>query len=152
MESEWVGSKTRPWAWIIPPNLLTLAKWLFRRPTEVEIGWGMLDKARDPVEIVEAGKRLANQGIAGAVWLSLVDPEPGLYAHPPWGLRSGLERVGLLDQDLEPKEYVEFWLKEIRTSEPRDGRADFIDISPEEYVDDPQAHLPRLWNHFREST
>jgi len=28
---------------------------------------------------------------------------------------------------------------------------DFIDIGQEEYLRNPQMHLPRLWEHFRES-
>jgi len=129
----------------------TLARWLFRRPTEVEIGWGMLDKVGEPEEISEAAKRMAGQGLAGATWLSLIDPEPRLCTQPPWNLRPGLERIGLLHQGMEPKEHVETWLKDIQSGEPRDGGDDFIDISPKEYMANPHTHLPRLWNHFRES-
>jgi len=129
----------------------TLARWLFRRPTEVEIGWGMLDKVGEPEEISEAAKRLGGQGLAGATWLSLIDPEPRLCTQPPWNLRPGLERIGLLHQGLEPKEHVETWLKAILSSKPRDDINDFIDISPKEYMADPHTHLPRLWDRFRES-
>ena len=129
----------------------TLSQWIFGRPIEVEVGWGLSDEAGDPEEISEAGKRLAKLGLAGVTWLSLIDPEPRLYNHPPWGQRPGLERVGLLGQDLEPKEWVELLLKEIRTTEIRHEDKDFIDLSPEEYLTDPQPHLFRLWEHFRES-
>jgi len=97
----------------------TLARWLFGRPTEVEIGWGVLDKKSGSEEISEAAKGLAGQGLAGATWLSLVDPESRLSNQPPWALRPGLERIGLLDRGLEPKEQVEAWLKSIFLSEPR---------------------------------
>ena len=129
----------------------TLSQWIFGRPIEVEVGWGLSDKAGDPEEILEAGKRLAKLGLAGVTWLSLIDPEPRLHTQPPWGQRPGLERVGLLGQDLEPKEWVELLLKEIRTTEIRHEDKDFIDLSPEEYLTDPQPHLFRLWEHFRES-
>ena len=129
----------------------SLSQWLFGRPIEVEIGWGLLDQAGNPDMILEAGKRLAKQGMAGVTWLSLIDPEPRLYTKPPWGLRPGLERVGLLGQDLEPKEWVEPLLKEISTMETRYEVNDFIDLSPEEYLVDPQTHLSRLWDHFQES-
>ncbi len=79
----------------------TLSQWIFGRPIEVEIGWGLLDKAGNPEETLEAGKRLAKQGLAGVTWLSLIDPEPRLYTQPPWGQRPGLERVGLLGQVLD---------------------------------------------------
>jgi len=84
--------------------------------------------------------------------LSLIDPEPRIFTQPPWIIRTGLERIGLLDRGLAPKEQVETWLKEIHSGKPRDGFNDFIDISPQEYLDDPHTHLPRLWDHFRESS
>ena len=130
----------------------TLARWLFGRPIEVEIGWAMVDKVGDTEEVMEGFKRLAEQGLAGATWLSLIDPEPTLYSQPPWILSPGLERIGLLDQGQEPKEQVETWIKEIRSGKPRDGINDFLDISPQEYLDDPHTHLPRLWGHFCESS
>ncbi len=130
----------------------TLGRWLFGRPTEVEIGWGMLDDAGDPEEVLESSKRLGSQGVAGVTWLSLIDPEPRLCTQPPWSLRPGLERVSLLDQHGEPKEHIETWLKAIFSSKPRDEINDFIDISPKEYIIDPYTHLPRLWDHFQESS
>jgi hypothetical protein len=129
----------------------TMARWLFARPTEIELGWGILDNASEHQETMEGFKRLASQGIAGTNWISLIDPEPKVYAHPPWVLRHGLERVGLINQGLEPKEYVGTWLENIGCIKPRDLVYDFIDISKQEYLDDPHTHLPRLWNHFRES-
>jgi len=129
----------------------TMAGWIFRKPTEIEIGWGMLDTIGNNEETIEGFKRLGGQGVAGANWISLTDPEPALYSHPPWVLRPGLERVGLINHSLEPKEYVGIWLKEISSGKPKDGIYDFIDISKQEYLDDPHTHLPRLWDHFRES-
>ena len=137
---------------MVAAYLGTLARWLFGRPIEIEIGWRMLDKIGDTEETIEGFKRLASQELAGANWLNLIDPDSRLYSQPPWILRTGLERIGLLDQGLEPKDQVETWLKEIRSGKPRDGIKDFIDISPQEYLDDPHTHLPRLWDHFRESS
>ena len=129
----------------------TLSQWILGRSIEVEIGWGLSDKAGDPEEISEAGKRLAGQGLAGVTWLSLIDPESRLHTQPPWGQRPGLEQVGLLDHGLEPKDWMESLVKEIRTTETKQDANDFIDLSPEEYLVDPQIHLFRLWQHFRES-
>jgi len=129
-----------------------MARWLLERPTDIEIGWGMSDNANDTEETMEGFKRLAGQGVAGAHWISLIDPEPPLRSHPPWVLRSGLEGVALLDHGMEPKEGVETWLEGIGSIEPRDDLYDFIDISKEEYLDDPPTYLPRLWDHFRESS
>jgi hypothetical protein len=128
----------------------TMARWLLDRPTEIEIGWGMLDNASDTEETIEGFKRLAGHGVAGANWISLIDPEPPLHTQPPWVLRSGLERIGLLDRGLEPKEQVGTWLKGFRFSDKKTGEYNFIDISEEEYLDDPHTHLPRLWQHFQE--
>ena len=130
----------------------TMAKWLLERPTEIEIGWGMLDNAGEHEETMEGFKRLAGQGVAGANWISLIDPEPPLHSHPPWALRSGLERIGLLDRGLEPKERVETWLENIESIKPWDDVYDFIDIGKQAYLDDPHTHLRRLWNHFQESS
>jgi len=130
----------------------TMAGWLLERPTQIEIGWGMSDNANNTEDTMEGFTRLAGQGVAGAYWISLIDPEPPLRNHPPWVLRSGLEGLALLDYGMEPKEGVETWLETIEALEPRHDPYDFIDISKEEYLDDPLAHLPRLWDHFRESS
>lgn len=64
-------------------------------------------------------------------------------------------KVGFLEgliQGLEPKEHVETWLKEIHSGKLMDGINDFIDISKQEYLDDPHTHLPRLWDHLQESS
>lgn len=127
-----------------------LTQWLFGRPTEIEVGWGMTERMGDPEEIMETFKRLAHQGLAGVNWLSLMDPKPDLCSHPPWILRINLERTGLLDQRAEPKENVEDWLNEVHSIEPDEAINDFIDISVEEYLDDPQNHFHRLWDHFLE--
>jgi len=73
------------------------------------------------------------------------------YICPVRGL-AGLEGIALLDHGMEPKKGVETWLERIEALEPRDDLYDFIDISKEEYLDDPPAHLTRLWDHFRESS
>jgi len=84
-------------------------------------------------------------------WISLIDPEPRLHKQPPWALKSGLDRVGLLDHGMEPKEHVETWLGELLSCGPGEKIEDFIDISLDEYLTNPDMHLPRLWEHFQES-
>jgi len=127
-----------------------LAQWLFERPAHMEIGWNARKGNRETEEILEEGKRFAEQGLAGCVWLSLADPEPDLRRYPPWALEPGLAQVGLLDRDLEPKNWVEPLLKEFQTGKTRNRADEFIDVGPEEYLADPETHLPRLWRHFRE--
>jgi len=129
----------------------TIAEWLFGRPIEIEIGWGTLNEPHDIEEIVEGTRRFAGQDIVGINCLSLVDPEPGLLSTPPWVLQNGLEHVGLLNNRMEPKDHVETWFRELLSSRPGEKIEDFIDISSDEYLNDPVVHLPRLWEHFKES-
>ncbi|MBW1888138.1 MAG: hypothetical protein JRI52_07295, partial [Deltaproteobacteria bacterium] len=79
---------------MIAAYLVNLTQWLFGRPTEVEVGWGMTERMGDPEEIMETFKRLAHQGLSGVNWLSLIDPKPNLWSHPPWILRTNLEQAG----------------------------------------------------------
>jgi hypothetical protein len=83
--------------------------------------------------------------------LSLIDPEPKLLEMLSWVLRSGLEHIGLLDRHLKPKEHVEAWLGALLSSEPGEKIEGFIDISCDEYFTNPNMHLSRLWEHFKES-
>jgi hypothetical protein len=136
---------------VLGAYLGTLAQWLFDRSIEMEIGWDVVNNQSDPEEIVEALKILAQSGVDVLNWLSLIDPEPRLRKEPPWSLRPGLDRAGLLDHALEPKGHVEIWLKEIQPDQTKDGTSDFIDISTQEYLDEPQTHFLRLWDHFQES-
>jgi len=125
-----------------------LAQWLFDRPAEVEIGWGLMGERRDHEEISASGRRFSEHGLAGVVWASLVDPEPPLRREPPWLLRPGAERVGLLQQDLEPKEWAEGLFRELHSSCGEGKAGNFIDLSPEAFLEDPRTHLSRLWGHF----
>lgn len=128
----------------------TLSQWLLDRPTEVEVGWGLADRIENPEGMVEAGVRLGKQALGGVNWLSLADPEPGLREEPPWVMYPGLESAGLLDPGLEPKAWVEPWIKEVRAAASEVKAVDFIDVAPQEYMDDPETHLYRIWDHFLE--
>ena len=127
-----------------------LTRWLFGRPVEVEVGWGVTERIGEPEEIMETLKGLAHQGLPGVNWMNLMDPEPSLCSHPPWTLRDNMERTGLLDQGMEPKENVEDWLNKLCSISPDESMYDFIDISVEEYLDEPEIHFHRLWDHFLE--
>jgi hypothetical protein len=129
-----------------------LAGWLCEKPVEVEIGWGLREKMEDYDRWFETGKKFATQKLEGGVWLNLCDPEPGLGADPPWVIYPGLERAGLLDQRLNPKDWVEDWINLVRAVEPSEKSRDFLDLSREEYLADPETHFSRLWHHFMENT
>ncbi len=126
----------------------TLARWLSKKPVEVEIGWGLREKMQDYDAWFETGKKFASQTLEGGIWFNLCDPEPGLYADPPWAIYPGLEEKGLLDQRLNPKYWVEDWINEIKTVKPLDKSNDLLDLSSEEYSSDPEMHFARLWHHF----
>jgi hypothetical protein len=129
-----------------------LAEWLSKKPVEAEIGWGLREKMADYDRWFETGKKFASQKLEGGVWFNLCDPEPGLYADPPWVIYPGLERAGLLDQHLNPKNWVEDWISLFKAVEPSEKSGDFLDLSPEEYLADPEMHFSRLWHHFTENT
>ena len=128
-----------------------IADWLFRLPSELETGWKMTTWSDDPEAVHETHKRLSRKGLLGMNWLNLVDPEPDMLDKPPWVSNPSLGKVGLLDRALEPKGYADTWLGEKGNSRPDKDAFDFIDIGHEEYCLDPQIHLPRLWDHFRDS-
>ncbi len=129
----------------------SLVQWLFKRPTEIEIGWGLLQQKTHPEDYIEAGRTLAKQALAGAVWSSFVDPGFALIKNLPWNLRPGLEHIGLLDRGLLPKGWVETWVEEICATPQKESPNSFIDLDREEYMADPHTHLTRLWDHFQDS-
>ncbi len=126
-----------------------LGAWLWPRPVAVETGWAGPGTGDQGGDIVRAGQVLAGQGLAGLSWLSLIDPEAMTAHEPPWILKPGLEKVGLLDCGGEPKAWVEPLLEAVTSTLPRAGADDFIDLDQEEYGLDPQKHLPRLWGRFK---
>ena len=129
----------------------SLAQWLFECPVDMEVGWGAWDPNGDLEEVVEAGKQTTARGLTGITWLNLQDPELRLHSHPPWNLRPDLINAGLLNRAGEPREEFVALLEQVRSTKKMDDPYEFIDLSRDDYLDDPPTHLNRLWNHFRES-
>lgn len=80
------------------------------------------------------------RGLAG-----LEPPEPVLLGRNARTANSpGLDRllIPVLEESL---------IREIRSSRQENSVTDFIDIDQAAYLSDPHTHLPRLWDHFRES-
>ncbi len=129
-----------------------LAKWLFKKEVEVEIGWGFDVSPEDLAVWVEAGKRMASGGLGGVNWLSLCDPLSTLREEPPWILHRGLDRASFLNHNLNPKGWLKEWLSGIRSVHalPEEQVLGFIDLSPEEYLLAPTKHLWRLWGRFKD--
>ena len=125
----------------------TMASWLFARAIEVEAGWRASREHGDA--LAEAGGRFGRQGLEGVSWLTLADPEPSLRAAPPWANRTDLQKAGLLDHRLEPKPWVEEWIREMKSARISKKAFDFIDIRVEDYSEDPGMHVLRLWDHFK---
>jgi hypothetical protein len=126
----------------------SLARWLTKKPVEVETGWALQEKPGQGQEWFEAWEKLASHGLEGSMWYNLCDPEPGLRGDPPWAVYRGLEQSGLLDLHLNPKAWVEDWLQEMKEAGTAKKAGDFIDLSEEEYLQDPEMHFSRLWDHF----
>jgi hypothetical protein len=131
--------------------LTALGRWLFEKPLEVQVGFGLSVGTGDPEEVSENLLRIAGEGPSSLNWISMIDPEPELHKAIPWRLRPGLNRTGLLDPRTEPKKHTEEWIRSVRVAEIGRHGSEFIDIGREEYLDDPALHLARLYDHFLES-
>ena len=150
----WPPDLPKPRTWseraLLPAYLGSLGKWLFDCPLVIDIGWDCLHMHLDPDDFAEAGLLLARQGLEGAGWFNLVDPDINRRHEPPWALQAGLENCGLLSSELEPKNFAESWIQQARSGMPDEDVSDFIDIAMDDYLDDPSGHFVRLWDHFRE--
>jgi hypothetical protein len=125
--------------------------WMFGLPYEVEAGWNLMNWGKDPELVFETLKTLSKNNLLHLDWINLIDPEPRLLEKPPWVTNPDLTKIGLLDNGLEPKEHIETWFKEINYAQSGEKSLNFIDLSRDEYAMDPQLHLPRLWEHFRDT-
>jgi hypothetical protein len=127
----------------------SMASWLFEKPTDVEAGWRTAKEISDGDALDEACSRFGNQGLEGMTWMSLVEPEPFARQAPPWVLRSDLGRAGLLNYQLDPKPWSEACIKDMKNSGTNEKAYDFIDVSRDEYAENPEMHVLRLWDHFK---
>ena len=59
--------------------------------------------------------------------------------------------MGLLDENLEPKEWALSILRGLKGRSENRNTFDFIDLDKEEYLNAPEIHFPRLWDHFRDA-
>jgi len=137
---------------LVAAFLGAFGRWLFKKEVEIELGWGFREKLRIEGVLLDAGKRMTSEGLGGVDWLSLCDPLPILKGEPPWALHEGLAQASLLSVALSPKDGVEDWLHEIRSTDapPDEKSGVFVDLALEEYLAAPAKHLLRLWMRFRE--
>jgi hypothetical protein len=134
---------------VLAAYLGVMARWVFHCNVEVEVGWEAMKQGFDPESLFQESEHLAELDLEGVNWVSLCDPEPAVKAAPPWNMMPNLSQVGLLDRGLEPKPWVEEWIRHLRSTKPNRGAEDFIDLSLEEYLANPSMHLNRLWDHFK---
>ena len=130
----------------------SMARWLFEKQISLELGWSRMTKPGFREEMLSSVSILGRQEVPGVTWLNLIDPQNRIVSDPPWNLRPGLEKIGLLDPGGDPKDGVDTLMRAFRSSEQKNRVIDFIDIDQKEYMADPQTHLSRLWGHFREAT
>ena len=81
----------------------------------------------------------------------MIDPEPGIRDQPPWLADPARFGMGILDRSADPKEFAETWIKRLKGASIGDALPGFIDLGVDEYMNDPEMHLRRLWDHFREN-
>ena len=124
--------------------LSALCLWLFRKPLDVQVGFGLGAGTGDPEEVTERLRLFAGYEVASLTWMTLVDPEPGLRQAIPWVQRPGLENAGIFDPSLEPKKDVENWIRTARTAKTGGLSLDFIDVSRKEYIETRHAHRPAV--------
>jgi hypothetical protein len=146
------GSASLKKEMLVAAFLGALGRWLFKKEVEIEMGWGFRGKLENGGILLDAGKRMFSEGLGEMEWLSLCDPLPSLQEEPPWALHEGLAQASLLSSTFSPKEGMEEWLREIRSTDasPEERTGAFIDISREEYFAEPAKHLSRLWMRFKE--
>jgi hypothetical protein len=137
---------------LVAAYLAALARWLFKKEVEIEMGWRFSEELENEGAWYEAGERMASGGLGGINWLSLCDPLSNLNEEPPWVLHEGLAQASLLSRTLSRKEGLEEWFQDIRSvpALPEEEAVEFVDVSREEYFADPGKHLSRLWIRFKE--
>lgn len=135
--------------------IAALSRWLWGKQVEPLVGRRLGETVLDE-ETLAAARVLAGQvgdddGISALSWFSLIDPSPKKSVEPPWGLFPGYAQAGLLDQGCQPKEAVEPLFGALNSVGADPDGDDFIDLTRDEFTNDPDLHLPRLWEHFMES-
>jgi len=155
----------------LPPFLGILTQWLgekdvlflgFGVPTEPDPNPARVHKkpvAEQPVSEGTASEfyqsvldRLWEAGMMGAMVSSFSDYEPGLWEVPPLDEEILERHLGIYRRDRSPKAFLSI-LREHGTLERRPLPGEppsWIDISREEYEEDPNLHIQRLYGNYRE--
>ncbi|MCG6979787.1 MAG: hypothetical protein LJE88_00115 [Deltaproteobacteria bacterium] len=165
-----------PWAEdffspVLPPFLGSVTAWLGKGPVMIQefglatkttlpvpqgLTWGsnseqLLVSEEDAALFTEdALLHLQRSQFMGAFWKSFGDYHPSIWEWPPLDKHLNERFSGLVRYDGSPKVAAS-----VLTSEPKRCRkerisSEWLDISQEEYYQDPDGHLGRLYGRFRE--
>ncbi len=155
----------------LPPFLSRLAQWLAGRdvlisgfgiPTEPvpEPGWDYKRTAAARLVSEEAAssffssvlERVRDAGTIGAIISFFSDFDPTLWSIPPLDEDLPERHLGIFRHDRNPKDFQPLF-RQISSLQRRPLPAEppsWIDISKEEYEEDPEQHMRRLYENYRD--
>ena len=155
----------------LPPFLGILTQWLGKKDV-LFLGFGVPTEpapkpewmrkkpvAEQPVSEGAAGEfirsvldRLREAGMMGAMVSFFTDYDPGLWGVPPLDEEILGRHLGIYRQDRSPKDFQPI-LRQRGSLQRRplpEEPPSWIDISREEYEEDPNKHIRRLYGNYRE--
>jgi endo-1,4-beta-mannosidase len=151
------------------PFLASIARWLAKKPVllqefgaptapvlgQVEMGKQlpndlMLVDEEDAARFAEKALNLAHRcRTAGAFWGAFGDYHPTVWTRPPLDRNVPERFSGLVRHDGSPKALADPF-KSAAASGDSEVSTDWLDITEEEYLQDPETKLRRLYLRFRE--
>jgi hypothetical protein len=96
--------------------------------------------------------RLREAGVMGAMVSFFSDFDPQLWEMPPLDGRLPMRHLGIYRRDRSPKD-LQPTLRDLGSLERRpfpEEPPSWIDMSPEEYEEDPKQHIRRLYGNYRD--
>jgi hypothetical protein len=93
---------------------------------------------------------LKSHGIKGVLARSFSDYDSSLWDRPPLDERVGERFCGLFRRDGSAKPAARMIRDFPREGNPRDPLWDWVDIRPEEYMENPGGHVARLYGRFKD--
>jgi len=94
--------------------------------------------------------RLRRSHLMGGFWKSYGDYHPSIWEWPPLDKRTIERFSGLVRHDGTPKVAASVFKSMVTDSESAEISAEWLDLTHEEYYQDPDQHLKRLYGSFRE--
>ncbi len=93
---------------------------------------------------------LRRSHLMGAFWKSYGDYHPSIWKRPPLDKRRTERFSGLVRYDGTPKVAASAFKSMVNGPEPKETSTEWLDLTHEEYYQDPHQHLRRLYGCFRE--